>query len=326
MSENHDPVVVEDATPESGGCPVARGGLTHPTMGDANRDWWPNKLNLKILAKNPAVANPLGAEFSYAEAFKTLDLAAVKRDIAEGLTTSQDWGPGDFSLDKARRLLWPVKKKYGQKISWADLIVLTGNVALESMGFKTFGFAGGRPDVWEPDEDVYWGPETTWLDDERYTGDRELETPLAAVQMGLIYVNPQGPTGNPDPPAPAPRHPRDVPPDGDERRGDGRPDRGRSHLRQDPRCGPRGPRRPRPRGCPARGAGPRLEEQLRHWQGRRHDHQRSRGYMDEYPGDVGQQLPRDPVRLRVGADQEPRRCAPVEAQGRRRGGYRPRRP
>jgi len=243
MSENHDPVVIEDATPEGGGCPVAHGGLTHPTMGDANRDWWPNKLNLKILAKNPAVANPLGEEFNYAEAFKTLDLAAVKQDIAEVLTTSQDWWPADFghygplmirmawhsagtyrisdgrggagagqqrfaplnswpdnvSLDKARRLLWPVKKKYGQKISWADLMILTGNVALESMGFTTFGFAGGREDVWEPDEDVYWGPETTWLADERYTGDRELETPLAAVQMGLIYVNPEGPNGNPDP-------------------------------------------------------------------------------------------------------------------------------
>jgi catalase-peroxidase len=243
MSENHDPVVVEDATPESEGCPVGRGGLTHPTKGDANRDWWPNKLNLKILAKNPAVANPLGEEFNYAEAFKTLDLAAVKQDIAEVLTTSQDWWPADFghygplmirmawhsagtyrisdgrggagagqqrfaplnswpdnvSLDKARRLLWPVKKKYGQKLSWADLIILTGNVALESMGFKTFGFAGGREDEWEPDEDVYWGPETTWLGDERYTGDRELENPLAAVQMGLIYVNPQGPNGNPDP-------------------------------------------------------------------------------------------------------------------------------
>ena len=242
MSENHDPVVVEDATPESGGCPVVH-GLTHPTMGDANRDWWPNRLNLKILAKNPAVANPLGEEFNYAEAFKTLDLAAVKRDIAEVLTTSQDWWPADFghygplmirmawhsagtyrisdgrggagagqqrfaplnswpdnvSLDKARRLLWPVKKKYGQKISWADLIVLTGNVALESMGFKTFGFGGGRVDVWEPDEDVYWGPETTWLGDERYTGDRELEEPFGAVQMGLIYVNPEGPNGNPDP-------------------------------------------------------------------------------------------------------------------------------
>src|SRR5229473_1839139 len=243
MSENHDPVVIEDATPESGGCPVAHGGLTHPTKGDANRDWWPNRLNLKILAKNPAVANPLGGEFNYAEAFSTLDLAAVKRDIADVLTTSQDWWPADFgnygplmirmawhsagtyrisdgrggagagqqrfaplnswpdnvSLDKARRLLWPVKKKYGQKISWADLMILTGNVALESMGFKTFCFAGGRPDVWEPDEDVYWGPETTWLDDERYTGDRELEEPLGAVQMGLIYVNPEGPNGTPDP-------------------------------------------------------------------------------------------------------------------------------
>src|SRR5271165_774290 len=243
MSENHDPVVVEDATPESAGCPVAPGGLTHPTMGDANRDWWPNRLNLKILAKNPAVANPLGEEFNYAGAFKALDLAAVKRDIAEVLTTSQDWWPADFghygplmirmawhsagtyrisdgrggagagqqrfaplnswpdnvSLDKARRLLWPVKKKYGRKISWADLIILTGNVALESMGFKTFGFGGGRADVWEPEEDVYWGPETDWLGDERYTGDRELEDPLGAVQMGLIYVNPQGPNGNPDP-------------------------------------------------------------------------------------------------------------------------------
>jgi catalase-peroxidase len=242
MTENHDPVVVEDATPESGECPVVP-GLTHPTMGDANSEWWPNRLNLKILAKNPAVANPLGEEFNYAEAFKTLDLAAVKRDIAAVLTTSQDWWPADFghygplmirmawhsagtyrisdgrggagagqqrfaplnswpdnvSLDKARRLLWPVKKKYGQKISWADLIVLTGNVALESMGFKTFGFGGGRPDVWEPDEDVYWGPETTWLGDERYTGDRELEEPLGAVQMGLIYVNPEGPNGHPDP-------------------------------------------------------------------------------------------------------------------------------
>ncbi len=218
-------------------------GLTHPTMGDANREWWPNRLNLKILAKNPAVANPLGEEFNYAEAFKTLDLAAVKRDIAEVLTTSQDWWPADFghygplmirmawhsagtyrisdgrggagagqqrfaplnswpdnvNLDKARRLLWPVKKKYGQKISWADLMVLTGNVALESMGFRTFGFGGGREDVWEPDDDVYWGPETTWLGDERYTGDRELANPFGAVQMGLIYVNPQGPNGNPDP-------------------------------------------------------------------------------------------------------------------------------
>src|SRR6266436_1793855 len=241
MSESHDAAVETSA--QSGGCPVAGGGLTHPTMGDANRDWWPERLNLKILAKNPAVANPMGGEFNYAEEFKTLDLPAVKRDIAQVLTTSQEWWPADFghygpliirmawhaagtyrihdgrggagagqqrfaplnswpdnvSLDKARRLLWPVKKKYGQKLSWADLIVLTGNVALESMGFKTFGFGGGRADAWEPDEDVYWGPETTWLDDERYTGDRELQGGLAAVQMGLIYVNPEGPNGNPDP-------------------------------------------------------------------------------------------------------------------------------
>jgi catalase-peroxidase len=247
LSENHDPTVTEGPTPEAGatetgGCPVVH-GLTDPTMGDPNRDWWPNRLNLKILAKNPAVANPLGDEFNYAEAFKTLDLAAVKRDIAQVLTDSKDWWPADFghygplmirmawhlagtyrisdgrggagagqqrfaplnswpdnvSLDKARRLLWPVKKKYGQKISWGDLMVLTGNVALESMGLATFGFGGGREDVWEPDDDVYWGPETVWLDDERYSGDRELEDPLAAVQMGLIYVNPQGPNGNPDP-------------------------------------------------------------------------------------------------------------------------------
>ncbi|MBP8539295.1 catalase/peroxidase HPI [Streptomyces sp. MK37H] len=243
MSENHEAIVVDPKTEEAGGCPVAHGRAPHPTQGGGNRQWWPDRLNLKILAKNPPVANPLGEEFDYAEAFKSLDLAAVKQDIAEVLTTSQDWWPADFgnygplmirmawhsagtyrisdgrggagagqqrfaplnswpdnaSLDKARRLLWPVKKKYGQSISWADLMVLTGNVALETMGFTTFGFGGGRADVWEAEEDVYWGPETTWLGDERYTGDRELENPLGAVQMGLIYVNPEGPNGNPDP-------------------------------------------------------------------------------------------------------------------------------
>ncbi|MFF3019069.1 catalase/peroxidase HPI [Streptomyces sp. NPDC057939] len=243
MSENHDAIVVDAKDGGGGGCPVAHERAAHPTQGGGNRQWWPERLNLKILAKNPAVANPLGEEFDYAEAFKTLDLPAVKRDIAEVLTTSQDWWPADFghygpfmirmawhsagtyrisdgrggagagqqrfaplnswpdngNLDKARRLLWPVKKKYGQNLSWADLIILTGNVALEQMGFETFGFGGGRADVWEPDEDVYWGPETTWLDDERYTGDRELENPLGAVQMGLIYVNPEGPNGTPDP-------------------------------------------------------------------------------------------------------------------------------
>ncbi|MFB6532626.1 catalase/peroxidase HPI [Streptomyces noursei] len=239
MSEIHDAQAVDG----EGGCPVAHGRAAHPTQGGGNRQWWPERLNLKILAKNPAVANPMGEEFDYAEAFESLDLPAVKRDIAEVLTTSQDWWPADFgnygplmirmawhsagtyrisdgrggagagqqrfaplnswpdnaSLDKARRLLWPVKKKYGKSISWADLLVLTGNVALETMGFTTFGFAGGREDVWEAEEDVYWGPETTWLGDERYTGDRELENPLGAVQMGLIYVNPEGPNGNPDP-------------------------------------------------------------------------------------------------------------------------------
>jgi catalase-peroxidase len=235
---------------ETGGCPVVHDRAPHPTQGGGNRGWWPNQLNLKILAKNPAVANPIGEDFDYAAAFNSLDLAAVKQDIAEVLTSSQGWWPADFghygpfiirmawhsagtyrvsdgrggagagqqrfaplnswpdngNLDKARRLLWPVKKRYGQSLSWADLMILAGNVALESMGFETFGFAGGREDVWEPDEDVYWGPETGWLDDERYSGDRDLEKPLAAVQMGLIYVNPEGPNGNPDPIAAA----RDV--------------------------------------------------------------------------------------------------------------------
>ncbi|MFJ4466348.1 catalase/peroxidase HPI [Streptomyces sp. NPDC089424] len=247
MAENPDAIVTEPKTEGTGGCPVAHGRAAHPTQGGGNRQWWPERLNLKILAKNPAVSNPLGEDFDYAQAFQSLDLAAVKRDLAEVLTTSQDWWPADFghygpliirmawhsagtyrisdgrggagagqqrfaplnswpdnaNLDKARRLLWPVKKKYGQSISWADLMILAGNVALETMGFTTFGFAGGRADVWEPEEDVYWGPETTWLDDQRYSGDRELENPLGAVQMGLIYVNPEGPNGNPDPVAAA---------------------------------------------------------------------------------------------------------------------------
>ncbi|MFC9890794.1 catalase/peroxidase HPI [Streptomyces pilosus] len=247
MTENHDAIVTEPKAEEAGGCPVAHGRAPHPTQGAGNQRWWPERLNLKILAKNPAVANPLGDDFDYAAAFRSLDLPAVKRDIAEVLTTSQDWWPADFghygplivrmawhsagtyrisdgrggagagqqrfaplnswpdnaNLDKARRLLWPVKKKYGKSLSWADLLILSGNVALETMGFTTFGFAGGRADVWEPEEDVYWGPESTWLGDERYTGDRELESPLGAVQMGLIYVNPEGPNGNPDPVASA---------------------------------------------------------------------------------------------------------------------------
>ncbi len=245
MSDTPDAVIgeINEEGATAGGCPVRQGGLTHPLKGDPNTEWWPNRLNLKILAKNPAVANPLGESFDYAAAFQSLDLSAVKQDIAEVLTTSQDWWPADFghygplmirmawhsagtyriqdgrggagsgqqrfaplnswpdngNLDKARRLLWPVKQKYGQSLSWADLMILAGNVALETMGFRTFGFAGGRVDAWEPDDDVYWGAETTWLGDERYTGERNLENPLAAVQMGLIYVNPEGPNGNPDP-------------------------------------------------------------------------------------------------------------------------------
>ncbi|MER7713611.1 catalase/peroxidase HPI [Streptomyces werraensis] len=247
MTENHDAIVTEPKAEGTGGCPVAHDRAPHPTQGGGNRQWWPDRLNLKILAKNPPAANPLGEDFDYAAAFQSLDLPAVKRDIAEVLTTSQDWWPADFghygpliirmawhsagtyrisdgrggagagqqrfaplnswpdnaNLDKARRLLWPVKKKYGQSLSWADLMILAGNVALETMGFEPFGFGGGREDVWEPEEDVYWGPETTWLDDKRYSGDRDLENPLGAVQMGLIYVNPEGPGGNPDPVAAA---------------------------------------------------------------------------------------------------------------------------
>ncbi len=226
-----------------------KGGVNKQAIGRgrSNRDWWPNQLNLKILHQHSPLSNPMGKGFNYAEEFKSLDLAAVKKDLQALMTGSQDWWPADFghygplfirmawhsagtyrtgdgrggagagqqrfpplnswpdnvNLDKARRLLWPIKQKYGRKISWADLMILAGNVALESMGFKTFGFAGGRADVWEPEEAVYWGSENKWLDDKRYSGDRNLENPLAAVQMGLIYVNPEGPNGNPDPVAAA---------------------------------------------------------------------------------------------------------------------------
>ncbi len=227
-------------------CPVMGdmrpAGARHTAAGAmSNRDWWPNQLNLKILHQNALKGNPLGADFDYAEEFQKLELDAVKKDLRQLMTTSQDWWPADYghygplfirmawhsagtyrvtdgrggagygtqrfaplnswpdnaNLDKARRLLWPIKQKYGNKISWADLMVLAGNEALESMGFKTFGFAGGREDVWEPQEDIYWGPESEWLGDKRYSGDRMLENPLAAVQMGLIYVNPEGPNGKP---------------------------------------------------------------------------------------------------------------------------------
>jgi catalase-peroxidase len=223
-------------------------GKTHKqSSGNTNQDWWPNQLNIDILHQHSSKSNPMGEGFNYAKEFKSLDLAAVKNDLREMMTKSQDWWPADFghygplfirmawhsagtyrmgdgrggaghgnqrfpplnswpdnvNLDKARRLLWPIKQKYGRKISWGDLMVLAGNVALESMGFKTFGFGGGREDIWEPEKDTYWGSEDKWLGDKRYTGDRNLENPLAAVQMGLIYVNPEGPNGNPDPVAAA---------------------------------------------------------------------------------------------------------------------------
>jgi len=225
-------------------CPFSGDARKHTTAGaPSNADWWPNQLKLNILHQHSSKSDPMGAEFNYAEEFKSLDLSTVIKDLNALMTDSQDWWPADFghygplfirmawhsagtyrtgdgrggagsgnqrfaplnswpdnvNLDKARRLLWPIKQKYGRKISWADLMILAGNVALESMGFKTFGFAGGREDIWEPEEDIYWGSESTWLGDKRYSGDRDLDNPLAAVQMGLIYVNPEGPNGNPDP-------------------------------------------------------------------------------------------------------------------------------
>lgn len=232
-----------EACPVVGGAKRPVGERTTAAGGMGTRNWWPEQLNLQILHQNSPKGNPMGESFSYAEEFKKLDLGAVKKDLRELMTTSQDWWPADYghygplfirmawhsagtyrvsdgrggagygtqrfaplnswpdnaNLDKARRLLWPIKQKYGSRISWADLMVLAGNVALESMGFETLGFAGGREDVWEPQEDIYWGPESEWLGDQRYSGDRDLENPLAAVQMGLIYVNPEGPNGKPDP-------------------------------------------------------------------------------------------------------------------------------
>jgi catalase-peroxidase len=238
---------MEKQTSQEGKCPFTGASTKHHQgsagKGTGNADWWPNQLKLNILRQHTDLSNPMGKSFNYAEEFKSLNLDALKKDIFELMTTSQDWWPADYghygpffirmawhsagtyritdgrggggtgaqrfaplnswpdntNLDKARLLLWPIKKKYGQKISWADLMILAGNCALESMNFKPFGFAGGREDIWEPEEDIYWGSEREWLGDKRYSGDRDLENPLAAVQMGLIYVNPEGPNGNPDP-------------------------------------------------------------------------------------------------------------------------------
>jgi len=235
----------------AGKCPVMHGAVTtNSASGTSNREWWPNQLNIGILHQHDQKSNPMGANFNYREEFKSIDYKALKKDLHDLMTDSQDWWPADYghygpffirmtwhaagtyrsgdgrggggtgaqrfaplnswpdngNLDKARRLLWPIKQKYGNKISWADLLILTGNVAIESMGGKTFGFSGGRDDIWAPEEDIYWGVESEWLANNRYSGDRELANPLAAVQMGLIYVNPEGPDGNPDPLASA----RDV--------------------------------------------------------------------------------------------------------------------
>ncbi|MGJ8640029.1 MAG: catalase/peroxidase HPI [Opitutaceae bacterium] len=245
-SPENDAGAANGSSNEESKCPFLNGSMTRATAaggGTSNRDWWPNQLPLNILRQNSQLSDPMDPDFDYAEAFNSLDLEAVKADLTELMTDSQDWWPADYghygpffirmawhsagtyriadgrggagsgsqrfaplnswpdngNLDKARLLLWPIKQKYGKKLSWADLMILAGNVSLESMGFETFGFGGGRADVWEPEEDIYWGAEAEWLGDKRYSGDRELENPLAAVQMGLIYVNPEGPNGNPDP-------------------------------------------------------------------------------------------------------------------------------
>lgn len=231
----------------AGRCPVMGGAARYTSGSTANQQWWPNQLNIKMLHQNTPQSDPMGRDFNYAEAFKTVDLDALRQDLFALMTTSQPWWPADYghygpffirmawhsagtyrtydgrggstsgtqrfaplnswpdngNLDKARALLWPIKQKYGAALSWADLMIFAGNCAIESMGLKPFGFGGGREDIWEPEDDIYWGPETTWLGDERYSGARVLTNPLAAVQMGLIYVNPEGPNGNPDPQASA---------------------------------------------------------------------------------------------------------------------------
>ena len=350
MSESENPVI-EAPTPK-------------PHRPLSNKDWWPNQLDLGVLHQHSPHSNPMDEDYDYAEEFKTLDLDALKRDLLEVMTTSQDWWPADYghygplfirmtwhaagtyrvadgrggggsgnqrfaplnswpdnaNLDKARRLLWPVKQKYGRKISWADLIVFAGDYAMETMGFKTFGFGFGREDIWEPDE-VIWGPEDEWLGDERYSGDRELAGPLGAVQMGLIYVNPEGPNGNPDPMASA----RDIRETfkrmamNDEETVAlivGGHTFGKCHGAGDPR-----PRRSRARGLSPRGARLGMDEHLRHRQGRGCDHQRSRGRVDQRPREVGQRVLGQLVQLRLRADEESRRCAAVDSQESRGAGH-----
>ena len=366
MPEHHDAVVGDMNTeePAAAKCPVS-----HSVGGTSNRDWWPNQLDLDALRANSPKSDPMGADFDYAAAFAALDLAAVKHDIEQVMTTSQDWWPADYghygplfirmawhsagtyrvsdgrggagagqqrfaplnswpdnaNLDKARRLLWPVKKKYGKSLSWADLMVLAGNCALESMGFETFGFGGGRADVWEPEE-VNWGSEAEWLGDARYSGDRELANPLGAVQMGLIYVNPEGPNGTPSAIAAA----RDIRETfarmamNDEETVAliaGGHTFGKTHGAADPNkyVGRE------PEAASAGRAGARLEEHARQRQRRLDDHQRPRGRLDAHPEVLGQQLLRDPLRLRVGPDEEPGRRLAVGPDRPRRSDRGPRR-
>ena len=343
-------------------CPFSSKSRT----GTANQDWWPSRLNLASLHTNHPSGDPMDRDYDYAKEFLSLDLPAVKQDIAALMTDSQDWWPADFghygglfirmawhsagtyrihdgrggagsgqirfaplgswpdnaNIDKARRLLWPIKQKYGRKLSWADLIVLTGNVALESMGFKTFGYAGGRKDVWEP-EHVNWGSETTWLGDERYSGDRQLANPLAAVQMGLIYVNPEGPNGKPDPVAAA----RDIRETfrrmamNDEETVAliaGGHSFGKTHG-----AAPAHARRRRSGGRQYRGTGLRLEGRLRDRHRRARHHQRPRSHLDHHARQVEPRLLPAPVRVRLGADREPGRRQAVDAEERRRRGHRP---
>ena len=338
----------------AGECPFSGGKRGH-----ANRDWWPDHLDVQILHRNSPASDPIGKEFDYAKEFKSLDLNAVIKDLTALMTDSQEWWPADFghygglfirmawhsagtyrttdgrggagagqqrfaplnswpdnaNLDKARRLLWPIKQKYGRKLSWADLLVLAGNVALESMGFKTFGFAGGRADVWEPEE-LYWGPEGTWLGDERYSGERQLAEPLGAVQMGLIYVNPEGPNGKPDPHRGGEGHPRDILPHGDERRGDCRSDRRRPYVRQDPRRGRSIVRWPGAGGRRHRGSRPWLEEQVRHRHRSRRHHRRPGSHLVADADAVEQPLLRQSVQIRMGADEEPGGCLAMAGERR----------
>ena len=344
--------------------------LPYPGQGRRNQDWWPDQLKLGVLHQHSSESSPLDDDYDYATAVASLDVDALKADLIEVMTTSQDWWPADYghygplfirlswhaagtyriadgrggggtgaqrfaplnswpdngNLDKARRLLWPVKQKYGKQISWADLLVLAGNVALESMGFETFGFAFGREDIWAPEEDIYWGNEDEWLDDKRYSGDRELSGPLGAVQMGLIYVNPEGPNGNPDPISAA----RDIRETfarmamNDEETVAliaGGHTFGKTHGAGDADLVG-----PEPEAAPARAAGHRLDQQPRQRQGPRLDHQRDRGRLDPGAHEVGQRLLRQPLRQHLRAGAEPGRREPVAGHERgRQAGARSRR-